>query len=118
MYRYECSASGCTNAVVRGGVCIRHGANEKIKLCSAEDNVIIEPCTGMKVKEFAVGAGEKKPSIKQQWMYNYGCTKVKALFENYSQSQTYLSEEGEFSLALSIELCLCSFSCVGMMVAG
>jgi hypothetical protein len=25
-YRYECSAGGCTNHVVNGGVCIRHGA--------------------------------------------------------------------------------------------
>ena len=33
-YRYECSADGCTNHVVNGGVCIRHGA--KIKLCSSE----------------------------------------------------------------------------------
>ena len=27
--KYECSASGCTNKAVKGGVCIRHGAKEK-----------------------------------------------------------------------------------------
>ncbi|KAK1732663.1 hypothetical protein QTG54_016640 [Skeletonema marinoi] len=32
--RYECSADGCTNNVVKGGVCWRHGAKPKIKLCS------------------------------------------------------------------------------------
>mmetsp|Transcript_22579 Transcript_22579/g.35418 ORF Transcript_22579/g.35418 Transcript_22579/m.35418 type:complete len:204 (-) Transcript_22579:81-692(-) len=31
---YECSADGCTNQVVRGGVCMRHGA--KVKRCSSE----------------------------------------------------------------------------------
>eukprot|EP00984_Skeletonema_dohrnii_P014794 scaffold6288_cov131-Skeletonema_dohrnii-CCMP3373.AAC.3 len=32
-HRYECSADGCTNYVVKGGVCIRHGA--KRKQCSS-----------------------------------------------------------------------------------
>jgi hypothetical protein len=33
-YWYECSAEGCTNRAVKGGVCIRHGA--KVKLCSSD----------------------------------------------------------------------------------
>ena len=33
-YRYECSADGCTNRVIKGGVCIQHGA--KRRLCSSE----------------------------------------------------------------------------------
>ena len=33
-YRQICSASGCTNVAVQGGVCFRHGA--KVKLCSRE----------------------------------------------------------------------------------
>ncbi len=32
--RKLCSSDGCTNIVVRGGLCIRHGA--KVKLCSIE----------------------------------------------------------------------------------
>ena len=40
------AALGCTNIVVRGGVCIKHGASAKVKLCSAEaEDVIIEPGT-------------------------------------------------------------------------
>jgi len=37
-YKYKriCSANGCTNMVVKGGVCVRHGANRKRKLCSRE----------------------------------------------------------------------------------
>jgi len=37
-YKYKriCSANGCTNVVVKGGVCVRHGANRKRKLCSRE----------------------------------------------------------------------------------
>ena len=31
-YRYECSADGCTNKAQKGGVCRRHGA--KVKLCN------------------------------------------------------------------------------------
>ena len=34
-YRKICSAEGCTNLVVKGGVCIRHGA--KRKTCSSEE---------------------------------------------------------------------------------
>ena len=33
-YKKICSASGCTNVAVQGGVCSRHGA--KVKLCSSE----------------------------------------------------------------------------------
>ena len=33
-YSYECSADGCTNHVIKGGVCVRHGA--KVKRCSRE----------------------------------------------------------------------------------
>ena len=33
-YRKICSANGCTNVVVQGGVCGRHGA--RVKLCSRE----------------------------------------------------------------------------------
>eukprot|EP00986_Skeletonema_menzelii_P010678 scaffold5299_cov73-Skeletonema_menzelii.AAC.1 len=33
-YKYYCSADGCTNKVVQGGVCVRHGA--KVKRCSSE----------------------------------------------------------------------------------
>jgi hypothetical protein len=35
-YVYICSAEGCTNIVVRGGVCIRHGAKVEPKRCSSE----------------------------------------------------------------------------------
>jgi len=34
--RYECSADGCTNHSVKGGVCIRHGAKVNPKKCSSE----------------------------------------------------------------------------------
>jgi hypothetical protein len=33
-YRYECSAEGCKNRVVKGGVCVKHGA--QLKRCSSE----------------------------------------------------------------------------------
>ncbi len=33
-YRYECSTDGCSNIVVRGGLCTKHGA--KRKRCSSE----------------------------------------------------------------------------------
>ena len=33
-YRKECSSDGCTNVVIQGGVCKRHGA--KAKLCSSD----------------------------------------------------------------------------------
>eukprot|EP00984_Skeletonema_dohrnii_P035199 scaffold34669_cov139-Skeletonema_dohrnii-CCMP3373.AAC.2 len=33
-YKKICSANGCTNVVVQGGVCTRHGARRK--LCSSE----------------------------------------------------------------------------------
>ena len=36
MYRYECSAEGCTNHVVKGGVCNKHGAKVKVKFCSSD----------------------------------------------------------------------------------
>ena len=32
--RYECSADGCSNKVIKGGVCVRHGA--KNKRCNIE----------------------------------------------------------------------------------
>ena len=32
----RCSRTGCTNLVVRGGVCFRHGAKSKAKRCSRE----------------------------------------------------------------------------------
>eukprot|EP00984_Skeletonema_dohrnii_P039096 scaffold43085_cov216-Skeletonema_dohrnii-CCMP3373.AAC.1 len=40
-YRYECYADGCTNNVVKGGVCWRHGAKDTAKVkhrkrCSSE----------------------------------------------------------------------------------
>ena len=34
--RKLCSSDGCTNQAKRGGVCIKHGAKVKPKLCSAE----------------------------------------------------------------------------------
>eukprot|EP00986_Skeletonema_menzelii_P009584 scaffold4387_cov94-Skeletonema_menzelii.AAC.1 len=34
VYRYECSADGCTKHAQQGGVCMNHGA--KLKLCSYE----------------------------------------------------------------------------------
>jgi hypothetical protein len=34
--RKICRTPGCTNQVKRGGVCIRHGAKEKTKLCSID----------------------------------------------------------------------------------
>ena len=40
--RYECSIDGCTNHALKGGVCIRHGA--KVKRCSSEG------CTNYVVK--------------------------------------------------------------------
>ena len=50
------AALGCTNIVVRGGVCIKHGASAKVKLCSAEaEEIELEPGTGMKMNNFAVG---------------------------------------------------------------
>eukprot|EP00984_Skeletonema_dohrnii_P025198 scaffold14311_cov150-Skeletonema_dohrnii-CCMP3373.AAC.5 len=41
-YRKECSADGCTNKVVEGGVCVKHGA--KKKRCSFEgcNNVVVK----------------------------------------------------------------------------
>jgi hypothetical protein len=30
----RCSSEGCTNIVVKGGVCVRHGAEQKKKQCS------------------------------------------------------------------------------------
>ena len=35
-HRPMCSADGCTNFVVKGGVCCRHGAKVEYKLCSNE----------------------------------------------------------------------------------
>eukprot|EP00984_Skeletonema_dohrnii_P024334 scaffold13442_cov96-Skeletonema_dohrnii-CCMP3373.AAC.3 len=45
-YKYKriCSANGCTNMVVKGGVCVRHGAKVKRKLCSREG------CTNIAIK--------------------------------------------------------------------
>eukprot|EP00984_Skeletonema_dohrnii_P000264 scaffold86_cov98-Skeletonema_dohrnii-CCMP3373.AAC.1 len=36
-YKNICSANGCTNVVVQGGVCVRHGARVKRQLCSREE---------------------------------------------------------------------------------
>eukprot|EP00985_Skeletonema_marinoi_P026281 scaffold20276_cov224-Skeletonema_marinoi.AAC.1 len=41
-YRYECSSDGCTHIVIKGGVCIRHGANHK--RCSSKE------CTNRVIK--------------------------------------------------------------------
>ena len=40
----RCSSEGCTNRVVRGGVCCRHGAKVELKRCSSEG------CTNVVVK--------------------------------------------------------------------
>ena len=45
-HRTLCSKDGCTNQVVKGGVCIRHGA--KVKLCSSEG------CTNQAIKRRSV----------------------------------------------------------------
>ena len=56
-YRYECSADGCSNHVVKEGVCIRHGA--KVKLCS------FEGCTKRIVKGgVCIGHGAKRTKKK------------------------------------------------------
>lgn len=33
-YRYLCSSNGCTSYAKRGGVCYKHGAKVKRKMCS------------------------------------------------------------------------------------
>jgi hypothetical protein len=47
-----CSSDGCTNIAVKGGVCIRHGA-EKKKRCSSEG------CTKFSREECARGMGHR-----------------------------------------------------------
>ncbi len=57
--RKICSSEGCTNIVVKGGVCIRHGA--KKKLCSYEG------CTNQSLRCLRHGAVRKRCSTE-------GCT--------------------------------------------
>jgi len=70
-YRYECSADGCTNHVVKGGVCKRHGAKPKIKKCSSEG------CTNQ-VQQGGVGGvcikHGAKPMVRQ--CSNEGCSNI------------------------------------------
>jgi len=47
-HRYECFADGCTNKVIKGGVCVRHGAKDTAKVkqrkrCSSEGckNIVV-----------------------------------------------------------------------------
>eukprot|EP00985_Skeletonema_marinoi_P031270 scaffold37388_cov146-Skeletonema_marinoi.AAC.2 len=61
-YRHECSAEGCTNKVVQGGVCFRHGA--KRKLCSSEG------CTNMVVQ----GGVCMRHGAKVKLCSSEGCT--------------------------------------------
>eukprot|EP00986_Skeletonema_menzelii_P008032 scaffold3256_cov120-Skeletonema_menzelii.AAC.4 len=61
-YKYVCSADGCTNHVVTGGVCVRHGA--KVKLCSSEG------CTNLAIKGgVCIRHGAKKKLCSSE-----GCT--------------------------------------------
>jgi len=60
--RYECSADGCTNGVIKGGVCRRHGA--KAILCSSEG------CTN----HVQNGGVCKKHGAKKKLCSSEGCT--------------------------------------------
>eukprot|EP00985_Skeletonema_marinoi_P004674 scaffold2027_cov148-Skeletonema_marinoi.AAC.3 len=63
-HRYECSAEGCTNKVVRGGLCVRHGA--KVKRC------ISEGCTNQVIKRGVCMRHGATLKIKR--CSNEGCT--------------------------------------------
>ena len=53
---YECSYDGCTNQVVSGGVCFKHGAKKSI--CSQEGCVPIGQ--GMEMEEFVPNTEQSK----------------------------------------------------------
>ena len=61
-YKYVCSADGCTNRVINGGVCLRHGA--KLKLCSSEGCTKLAQRGGVCVKH-----GAKRKRCRSE-----GCT--------------------------------------------
>lgn len=55
-YKKICSAAGCTNQVVNGGVCRRHGA--KVKLCS---NAVMKGVQMVRLwEECALGMGQNR----------------------------------------------------------
>mmetsp|Transcript_20371 Transcript_20371/g.31060 ORF Transcript_20371/g.31060 Transcript_20371/m.31060 type:complete len:220 (+) Transcript_20371:83-742(+) len=69
-YIYICSADGCTNRVVSGGVCTRHGA--KKKLCSTEGytNQVKQGgvCWRHGAKKIcAAGKDHQRRNVRQAW---------------------------------------------------
>ena len=69
-YRYECSADGCTNNVVNGGVCRKHGAKTKPKLCSSEG------CTNVVVQGGVCWRHGAKHGAKTKRCSSVGCTNI------------------------------------------
>ena len=63
-YKKKCSADGCSNIVVKGGVCIRHGA--KVKRCSSEG------CTNQAQK----GGVCMRHGAKVKLCSSEGCTNI------------------------------------------